>query len=453
MRIALVGTRGVPARYGGFETAVQEIGRRLVQDGHEVVVYCRRGPDQRPPRRFLGMELVYVPAVRHKAMETLSHTALAVLDLARQRLTGRGPDAVVLFNAANSPLLPLLRLLRIPVATHVDGLEWQRAKWSGLGKKYYRMAESLAVRWSDMLIADARGIEQYYREEFGAASEFIAYGAPALTGIGSDRLADLGLAEGQYHLLVARFEPENHVRMAVAGYVASGARLPLVVVGSAPYGAAYTARIQTAAAASDRVRLVGPIWDQDLLDQLYANCRSYVHGHSVGGTNPSLLRAMGAGACCLAYDVIFNREVLGDAGRYFRGQRSLARLLDDAEADGSGTAQRGRAAAERARRYDWNGVADAYAKLLHTLHTDGPNRNRPSGRRTGQWADHAPVAAPEPSSSASSLGAGLTSSTGLGGVPDGAPGVGCNGVNGSSVSTVSAVDQSAQTQTPVTTTR
>lgn len=393
MRIALVGTRGVPARYGGFETAVEEVGRRLVQSGHEVVVYCRRGPrgprgarSAELPTRYLGMELVHLPAVRHKVLETLSHTALSVAHLAHEHRSGRRVDAAVVFNSANAPVIPVLRRLGIPVATHVDGLEWKRAKWTGLGRRYYRMAESLAVRWSDALISDAHGIEEYYREEFRAESEYIAYGAPQLGATGGDRVAEVGLTRHGYHLVVARFEPENHVRMAVEGYASSGAGLPLVVVGSAPYGAAYTARIEAAAtAAGNQVRLVGPVWDQDLLDQLYANCLTYVHGHSVGGTNPSLLRAMGAGAACLAYDVGFNREVLGSAGRWFTTPAQLARRLRDAEADVDATVRRGQDAAREARRYDWDGVAEAYAKLCHTLAVDGQRTHRPSGRRTGLW--------------------------------------------------------------------
>src|SRR4051794_14167804 len=163
LRVALVGTRGVPARYGGFETAVEEVGRRLADRGHEVVVYCRTVPGSEQPRadEYLGMRLVHLPAARKRSLETLSHSALSIAHLLIHRT-----DAAVVFNAANSPLLPALRGARIPFATHVDGLEWKRAKWGGAGRRYYRLAESLAVRWSDALIADAQGIADYYRAEF-----------------------------------------------------------------------------------------------------------------------------------------------------------------------------------------------------------------------------------------------------------------------------------------------
>src|SRR3954469_8876100 len=191
MHIAVVGPRGVPARYGGFETAVEEVGRRLAAAGHRVVVYCRTSStdgDTPRPDRHLGMELVHLPAARKRSLETLSHTALSV-----GHLLGHRVDAAFVFNAANAPLLPVLRLARIPVATHVDGLEWKRAKWGGAGRRYYRGAESAAVRWSDALIADAPGIAAYYSEEFSAATRQIAYGAPIIEAIGYDRLAEIGV--------------------------------------------------------------------------------------------------------------------------------------------------------------------------------------------------------------------------------------------------------------------
>lgn len=375
MRIAMVGTRGVPARYGGFETAVEEVGRRLADAGHRVVVYCRTAPGSSAPRpeRHLGMELVHLPAARRRSLETLSHSALSVGHLLAHRT-----DAAFVFNAANAPLLPLLRAARIPVATHVDGLEWRRAKWGGAGRRYYRTAESLAVRWSDALIADAVGIADYYRREFDAPTALLTYGAP-LVAPGEDRLAELGLGPGGFHLVVARFEPENHVDVIVEGYSRSGATRPLVVVGSAPYSDAYTARVHEL--GDDRVRFLGGVWDQVQLDQLYAHCHTYLHGHSVGGTNPSLLRALGAGAAVLAFDVDFNREVAGDSGRYFRDAAGVAALVEAAEADPAAVARSGARARDLATRYDWDDVAAGYEQLARRLAARDLPAVRPSGRR------------------------------------------------------------------------
>jgi glycosyltransferase involved in cell wall biosynthesis len=322
------------------------------------------------------MQRVVLPTLRRRSLETLSHTALSVIHRSIASV-----DAAILFNAANAPLLPVLRARRVPVATHVDGLEWKRAKWGPMGQRYYRWAESLSVRWSDALIADAEGIADYYRAEFAAPSSQIAYGAPILVDPQVQRLSELGLSRGRYHLVVARFEPENHVLEIVRGYVRSRAELPLVVVGSAPYADEYTTAIE--AAADRRVRLLGGVWDQDLLDALYAGSLTYLHGHSVGGTNPSLLRAGGAGAAVIAYDVGFNREVLGEPGVYFGTEEELAQSVERAESAPADTRQRGEEVQKAIARYDWDAVASEYEALLTRLAEAGPThrRQRPTGRR------------------------------------------------------------------------
>jgi len=364
LSIAMVGTRGVPAHYGGFETCVEEVGARLADRGHDVLVYCRRASaddDGERLAQFRGMRLVHLPAMRQRTLETLSHTGASVAHLVRH-----ATDVAFVFNAANAPYLPVLRARGIPVATHVDGLEWKRAKWGPTGQRYYRQAEALAVRFSDGLIADAVGIQDYYTERFGVDTTLITYGAPRVEGGGDPaRLAEVGLEPGGYHLVVARFEPENHVDVAVEGYAASAARKPLVVVGSAPYSDDYTARVRSL--ADDRVRFLGGVWDQDLLDQLYAGAHTYLHGHSVGGTNPSLLRAIGASAAVDAFDVSFNREVLAETGRYWTTPADVRALVEASERDAEGTVLRGKAAGERADLYDWDLVTDGYENLARRL--------------------------------------------------------------------------------------
>lgn len=361
MRIALLGTRGVPARYGGFETCVEEVGRRLADRGHEVIVYCRRRKSGEPrPETYLGMTLVTLPAPHRRTLETLVHTGISTGHLLAHRV-----DAAIVFNAANAPWLPLLRAAQIPVATHVDGLEWKRAKWGNAGQRYYRWAEGKAVRCSDALIADAAGIQDYYTETYHAETQFMAYGAPILGDIGTDLIEKIGLKAGEFHLVVARFEPENHVDTIVEGFSRSAARHELVVVGSAPYSDQYTQKVR--AAADSRVRFLGGVWDQKLLNQLYGHALVYWHGHSVGGTNPSLLRAMGAGTATNAFDVDFNREVLGDAGRYFGTAGGVPELVQAAEGDVGAIAARGELSLARASCYCWEDVADKYEALCHKL--------------------------------------------------------------------------------------
>ncbi|MFJ2370798.1 DUF1972 domain-containing protein [Microbacterium sp. NPDC087665] len=362
LRIALIGTRGIPAAYGGFETAVEEVGRRLVERGHRVLVYGRDAGTAGDVH--LGMRRVTLPAVRQKALETLSHTALSTM----HAVTRARPDAAFVFNAANSPFLPLLRARRIPVALHMDGLEWRRSKWGPRGKAYYRSAESFGVRQADAIIADAPGIADYYEHQFGVGSEMIRYGAPLLDEAPTDGIRERGLEPGGYHLVVARFEPENHVREIVEGYAASAATKPLVVVGSAPYAAEYTADIDRIAAADPRIHLLGAVYDQELLDALYHHAFTYLHGHSVGGTNPSLLRAMGAGTAVIAFDVGFNREVLDGQGWYFAGPSGVAAAVDAAEADASAVETTGLRLRDRAAEaFSWDDVAAAYEDLAVRL--------------------------------------------------------------------------------------
>jgi glycosyltransferase involved in cell wall biosynthesis len=360
LRIAMMGTRGVPAKYGGFETAVEEVGSRLVAMGHEVVVYCR-GDDRSPDH--LGMARVRLPALKQRVAETISHTALSVVHLLRHRT-----DVALVFNAANAPLLPIIRLGRIPVAVHVDGLEWKRAKWGPNGRRYYLANERLAVLLADELISDAVGIQNYYRNRYNAESVFLAYGAPILHRPDFSRLTDLGVKPGGYHLVVARTEPENHVDIIIDGYLQSAAEKPLLVVGSVPYPSEHERRVQALAKADPRVQLLGGVWDQGLLNALYAGSASYLHGHSVGGTNPSLLRAMGAGANVLAWDVGFNREVLGETGQFFGSPDDVAKLVEQTERDPMKAGQRGNEARDRAAdRYRWDDVAKGYEKLCLDL--------------------------------------------------------------------------------------
>ena len=379
----MVGTRGVPAAYGGFETAVEEVGRRLVTRGHRVTVYTRNA-EQRIPEH-LGMDLVHLPALSQKQLETLSHSALSSLHL----LLRNRPDVAFLFNAANAPFLPMLRAARLPTALHMDGLEWKRSKWGGRGKAYYRWAEQFGVRKADALIADAPGIADYYLHQFGVPTELIRYGAPLLDQVPDDGVRSLGLKPEGYHLVVARFEPENHVLEIVEGYHRSSATAPLVVVGSAPYSAEYTRAISRAAEGDPRIRLLGGVYDQDLLDALYFHALTYVHGHSVGGTNPSLLRAIGAGTPVIAYDVGFNREVLNDEGWFFTSPQDIGELFTLVEGDPDAAAARGRRnRTDAARRFSWDDVTRNYEELALRLATgESIHRTaRRSRRQDSEWS-------------------------------------------------------------------
>ena len=367
VKIAMLGTRGVPALHGGFETAVEEIGARLVERGHDVTVYARN-PDQQLTD-YRGMNVVNLPALRHRFTETLTHTAVS----SAHAVLRNKPDVAMVFNAGNAPMLrPLIRA-GVPTAVHLDGLESRREKWRGAGARYYRWAEKAATKWADAVVVDSQVIAEYVEQTYGRSTVFIPYGAEVIDP-GTDRLAELDLVRRDFHLAVARMEPENHVLEAVAAYRHSEETRPLVVVGSAPYSRWYVDKVHEAAAEDSRIRFLGGVYDQQVLDQLYGNCRTYIHGHSVGGTNPSLLRAMGAGAPVLAFDCPFNREVTADQALFWSNAGDLTVLLDEvAESadlmDTEHMQQRLTELSEAGRArvdtdYRWDDVATHYERLL-----------------------------------------------------------------------------------------
>jgi glycosyltransferase involved in cell wall biosynthesis len=359
MRIAFIGTRGVPARYGGFETCAEEIGKRLVNRGHEVTVYARSRYYPMPNVEWQGIRVRSLPAVRIKSLETLSHTARALADAA-----GRGFDALLVFNVANSPLLRLPRYRRRRIILHADGLEWKRGKWNRLGRAYLHWAERVAANHEGVLIADSSGIESYYRERYGRETVRISYGADIRTSRRPELLAPFGLVPGSYALQITRFEPENNPHLTVEAFRGWPTDKKLVLVGGASYDSKYARAIE--AKRDPRIIRPGFIYDKELLRELLTNAWVYIHGNEVGGTNPALLEAMASGCFVLARDVIFNREVLGGAGEYFGKDAAdlrskLAWALDH---DGELETRKTAAVGIVRERYDWERVVDAYEALF-----------------------------------------------------------------------------------------
>jgi glycosyltransferase involved in cell wall biosynthesis len=217
------------------------------------------------------------------------------------------PDVALIMNVANGFFLPALRARGIPIVLNVDGIEWERAKWSPLGRKVFRAGAQAAARWADHLVSDSHAIAERWSREFGRESTFIPYGGDRdEMGIDPGRVAALGLEPAGYVLVVARFVPENNVELMLEAGRRTGR--PVVVVGSNP-GTELDARLRIQHAPPN-VHMLGHVSDQDLLSSLWAHCGVYLHGHSVGGTNPALVQAMGMGAPTIALDTVYNREVL-----------------------------------------------------------------------------------------------------------------------------------------------
>jgi glycosyltransferase involved in cell wall biosynthesis len=362
LSVALIGSRGIPARYGGFETLLENLAVRLTRAGVAVTVYCRAHETPRALREHHGARLVVLPTVRSKYLDTPVHTLLSCFHATRQ-----GFDAALVVNSANVFFVPILQAAGIPVALNVDGLEWRRAKWGPLGRWIYRLAELLSSGVPDALITDARTTQRHYRERHGVDSHFIPYGVEPQPLPAGEWLRKLGVSSRRYFLFVGRFEPENNPHRIVEAYRRVPGDLPLVMVGDAPYP---TAEIVGMRRTEDpRVRFPGAIYGEGYRE-LLSHALAYVQAKEVGGSHPALVEALGYGACPIVHDTPENREVVGDAGYYFdiREPASLARRLDWVRRNPEAAAERGRRAATRAHElYSWDRVADAYHELLQRL--------------------------------------------------------------------------------------
>lgn len=361
MNIALIGTRGVPASYGGFETCVEELGCRLVERGHQVTVYCRSNHYENHPPSHRGMNLVYLPNLRKKSLDTLSHTFLSMFHAVCQSY-----DILMVFNAANSPALLLPRMFNKKIAINTDGLEWKRGKWGTIGRRYYKFAEWLATKLADRIVADSKGIQDYYRETYGTDSSNIAYGAEVAVGKNPELLKGLGLEPSGYFLQITRFEPENNPLLTLQAFKKLDTDKKLVLVGGVPYESDYSRAITAEAKNCPGVILPGCIYDKALLNELWCNCFAYVHGNEVGGTNPALLQTMASGCFTIAIDVPFSRDVLEEGGIYFRKDAAdLAQKMRWALDNPLQLPHYKFCAVMRiSREYTWDKVTDGYERLF-----------------------------------------------------------------------------------------
>ena len=310
MKIAFIGSRGIPALYGGFETATEEIGARLAERGHEVTVYCRPGNGDSEESTYRGMRKVYVPCLKKKSLETLSHTWVALLHAFFRKY-----DALIIMNPANGPLCIIPSLSGTPYAVHVDGLDWERSRWPWIGQKFIKFGAWCCTKLAPALIADSHGIADYYKKQWNRDTVYASYGAEVRFKYDPELLDSFGLSTRKYFLVVARLEPENHTDFIVGTYSKLDTEIPLIVVGDTNYESDYIGALRDN--GDDRVRFLGGVYDGHVLEALLHHSLLYIHGHSVGGTNPVLLQAM-ACSCAIAYlDVSFNTEVIGDTGQRF----------------------------------------------------------------------------------------------------------------------------------------
>ena len=354
MRFAILGTRGIPARYGGFETFAEELSRRLVERGHTVTVYCRQRHES---SEYLGVNLVYLPTISHKYLDTIAHTFLSTLHLLTHRV-----DAALYCNAANAVFCWMPRVLGVPVALNVDGLERNRKKWNRLAKSWYLLSEKLATFCPTEVVSDAEVIRDYYRDRYGRATHSIPYGAETgklATRAALDRLA---LEPGRYFLYVSRMEPENNGLLVREAFEQVACDYRLALIGDAPYADEYIRRVRDT--RDPRIAMPGAIYG-DGYKELGSHCFAYIQATEVGGTHPALIEAMGRGALVLYLNTPENAEVAGGAGIAFE-KTTLAETLrgvlamSEAERD----SYRAKALRRVEERYSWDAVTAMYERLL-----------------------------------------------------------------------------------------
>lgn len=363
MKIAILGARGIPPCYGGFDTFVEELSLGLVRLGDiDVIVYCRSSYYKNRPKSLDGIRLIYLFAPRLKAIESLIHSFLSSLHVLGQRV-----DIVYFVDPANAPFCLLLRLFGKTVIVHTNGLGWKRKKWGPLARRYYKFVEWLCAHTVNMLVTDNPMMQEYYRQEYGADSVYIPYGASHRSGLDESVYKEYGLSNKGYLLVVARLEPENNVELIIKEFTRSNISMPLVIVGDSPYNPWHLQQLQER--ANDRVCFVGRIKDQMKLNALYKGAYLYIHGHEVGGTNPSLLRAINYGTAPLVIDVPFNKVVIGKSGFVFKRKSGhLSSMLENLVNSPKKVIYKGRMAQERAKSsFKWEFVVEEHKKLFFLI--------------------------------------------------------------------------------------
>ena len=309
MKIAIMGIRGIPANYGGFETFAEELSARLVKRGHQVTVYGRSNIITYDKEYYKGVRLVLLPTISHKYFDTVAHTFLSVIYGCFKKY-----DVVLICNAANSLFSFIPRLAGQKVIVNVDGIERKRKKWNKIAKMYYLISEYLSTFLPNEIVADARVIQDYYLDRYNKKSFYIAYGADTNKVPTKDILNKFNLKSDEYVLYVSRLEPENNAHLLIKAYEKVKSDKKLVIVGDAPYAKDYIRELKKT--KDPRIIFTGFVFGQGY-KEFQCNAYCYVHGTVVGGTHPALIEAMGFGNCVLVADTPENHEVVADAGMFF----------------------------------------------------------------------------------------------------------------------------------------
>jgi glycosyltransferase involved in cell wall biosynthesis len=353
-RIAIIGSRGIPAEFGGFETFAEHLALGLKEKECKVTVFCESTQKYTEPE-YKGIDLTYINTPNIIGIRSVWFDLVSIIK------TLRNYDVVYMlgYHAGFAFVLPWI--FRTNFWVNMDGLEWKRSKWSPFAKTYLRINEWFAAKFAKKLIADAQGILEHLDRAYniGHKAVMIPYGAVMYDEQPkAEIVTEMGYLLDEYYLVVCRLEPENHVKEIIQGFVESNSKRQLIIVGDQKCGTQYVDELIKV--ADDRVLFIGTIYDQEKLNALRFYCKAYLHGHSVGGTNPSLLEAMAVGNSVIAHDNIFNREVTGEHATFFGSPKELAKIFNQRELKGESEPQKLELKKRIETIYNWKIIVDTY---------------------------------------------------------------------------------------------
>jgi glycosyltransferase involved in cell wall biosynthesis len=391
MRIAIFGSRGIPHTYGGAEAFLEELAPRLAERGHEVLVYCRRSLFKERPSTYKGVRLIFLPSIETKVLGTPTHTLLCTLDMLFRRV-----DVALVVNIVNAIHCVIPRMFGKKIAINVDGMDWKRDKWGAVAKKYfYWNAQCVRRICGKGVVTDAYEMRRIYLEEFETPSACIAYGANIESSTNPEVLRKYGLEPFQYYLIASRMVPENNADVIVQAFEKLRTDRLLAIAGGVNYKSAFVERLKQT--KDPRVCFLGHVGNAEHVKELHCNAYAYLHGHSMGGTNPSLLKALGYGNCVVALRTAFNQEVMAEHGIFFeRDPQDLAQKLQELENHPEVAAGYRRIAPKRIQdAYTWEKITDQYEELFLQLAAgEDPTRVHSSVRNlTSKEAKYAAVGA------------------------------------------------------------
>ncbi|RIW18312.1 glycosyltransferase family 1 protein [Algoriphagus lacus] len=364
LKVAIMGAKGYPYVYGGYDTMIKELGERLVAKGVHVRVYNHRALFKDRPRVVNGIECIYTPAIESKSLTQLTHTFFSMIHACLSDV-----DVIFVVNSGNGPFGVISRLFGKPTAINVDGLEWLRPKWKGLGSTYFFWASKMATKFYDQVINDSDEMRRVYLELFQKDSKVIAYGANPRESVSLDPIKKWNLNSRDYFLIVGRLVPDNNADLIIEGFLKSNSKRTLVVVGDVPFADDWANRLKNI--QDPRLLFTGYVTDPNELAALYSHCYAYFHGHEFGGTNPAMLKALGYGCAILALDTPFNQEMLqkGKHGRYFEKRaESVKKIVEQAELEPERMeGLRLTARSGLTQKYNWDFVTNQYLEVFKSL--------------------------------------------------------------------------------------